>query len=87
MRSAMPPLVASIGSMVYVRPCSGRADPGVPVVMWSYKEIEHAADRAFRVRGHDQAELFTNAALALAACKLRLATKPVRLNATLKSPA
>ena len=35
--------------------------------MWPYKEIEHAADRAFRVRGHDQAELFTNAALALAA--------------------
>jgi len=35
--------------------------------MWSYKEIEHAADRAFRVRGLDLAELFTNAALALAA--------------------
>jgi SHS2 domain-containing protein len=34
--------------------------------MWSFKEIEHAADRAFRVRGHDLAELFTNAALALA---------------------
>lgn len=33
--------------------------------MWSFKEIEHAADRAFRVRGHDLAELFTNAALAL----------------------
>ena len=35
--------------------------------MWSYKEIEHAADRAFQVRGRNQAELFTNAALALAA--------------------
>jgi SHS2 domain-containing protein len=33
--------------------------------MWSYKEIGHAADRAFRVRGADLAELFTNAALAL----------------------
>jgi SHS2 domain-containing protein len=35
--------------------------------MWSYKEIEHTADRAFRVRGRDLAELFTNAALALMA--------------------
>ena len=32
-----------------------------------YKEIEHTADRAFQVTGHDLAELFRNAALALAA--------------------
>ena len=35
--------------------------------MRSYTEIEHTADRAFQVCGHDLAELFTNAALALKA--------------------
>jgi SHS2 domain-containing protein len=35
--------------------------------MRSYTEIDHTADRAFHVRGRDLAELFTNAALALAA--------------------
>jgi SHS2 domain-containing protein len=39
----------------------------VPCFMRSYTEIDHTADRAFRVRGRDLAELFTNAALALAA--------------------
>jgi SHS2 domain-containing protein len=33
--------------------------------MRAYEEVEHTADRAFRVRGHDLAELFRNAALAL----------------------
>jgi SHS2 domain-containing protein len=35
--------------------------------MRSYTEIEHTADRAFRVRGRNLADLFTNAALALTA--------------------
>ncbi len=35
--------------------------------MQLYREIEHTADRSFRIRGNNLAELFTNAALALAA--------------------
>ncbi len=35
--------------------------------MTQYEEIDHAADRAFRVRGRTEAELFINAAVALAA--------------------
>ncbi len=35
--------------------------------MPEFEEIDHAADRAFRVRGRDLAELFASAALALAA--------------------
>ena len=43
--------------------------------MWSHEEIEHAADRAFRVRGRDLAELFTNAALALTTVQAAIGNK------------
>lgn len=36
-----------------------------PVCLWFNKEIEHAADRALRVRGRNLGELFTNAAWAM----------------------
>lgn len=52
--------------------------------MTGFEEIDHAADRAFRVRGRTEAELFANAALALAAVQAATADNTRRMERELE---